>query len=88
MTKYRILFGIKIIRIPHANTTIMFNYLNSIQIPNYLSHPERNTSFCTQKYVGNLMMAPLSQDHFGPFLMRATDWTDQTGDSDMDKTRE
>ena len=38
-TKYQILFGIEIIQIPNTNITIRSNYLNSIRIPNYLSHP-------------------------------------------------
>ena len=38
-TKYKILFGIEIIWIPNSNTTIWSNYLNSIRIPKYSSHP-------------------------------------------------
>ena len=39
-SKYRILFGIEIIRIPNTKTTIRSIYFNSILIPNYSSHPE------------------------------------------------
>ena len=38
--EYGILFSIEIIWIPNTNTTIWSNYSNSIQIPNYLSHPD------------------------------------------------
>ena len=38
-TEYWILFGIGKIRIRNTNTTIRSNSSNSIQIPNYLSHP-------------------------------------------------
>ena len=38
-TEYRILFGIGKILISNTNTTIRSHYLNSILIPNYLSHP-------------------------------------------------
>ena len=40
ITEYQILFGIQIIQIPITNTTVRSNYLNIIQIPNYLSHPD------------------------------------------------
>ena len=43
-TQYRILLGIEIIRIPNR-TTICSNYSNSIQIPNYSSHPESHNIF-------------------------------------------
>ena len=39
-TKYWIILGIEIIRIPNTNTTIRSNYSNSIWIPNYSSHPD------------------------------------------------
>ena len=38
-TEYCILFGIEIIQILITNTTTRSNYLNSIWIPNYCSHP-------------------------------------------------
>ena len=48
-TEYQILFGIEIIRIINTNTTIPSNYSNSIQIPNYLSHPVTlNLSRCAK----------------------------------------
>ena len=46
-TKYQILFSIEKIRIPNMNNTIRSNYLNSIWIPNYLSHPVKGPPFFT-----------------------------------------
>ena len=47
--EYRILFGIGKIWIPNTNTTIQSNYLNSIRIPNYSSHPARKAFFCLKE---------------------------------------
>ena len=51
-TEYRKLFGIEIIRIPNMNTTIWSYYSNSIQIPNYLSHPEADWSRFSFFFIG------------------------------------
>ena len=44
------LLGSQKIQIPNKNTTSWSKYLNSIQIPNYVSHPAPKTTNKNQTY--------------------------------------
>ena len=69
-TKYQILFGIEIIRIPNMKTTIRSNYLISIQIPNYLTDLAKTFPMLHSYLIVNwLSLQPLLQSSTSQYLV-------------------